>query len=122
LTNPTLGFKDDSNGTLAGDPTDDYQYDLNGNMTQDENKNITYITYNHLNLPVKIYFFNPANTPLLFYGNSYIEYIYDATGTKIKKNVFTVSPANTLATSCSKYVAMRSLQLRIITKKIVFLK
>jgi hypothetical protein len=29
---------------------DHYLYDLNGNLTNDKNKNLT-ITYNHLNLP-----------------------------------------------------------------------
>ncbi|MCK9236222.1 MAG: hypothetical protein M0P09_07920, partial [Acholeplasmataceae bacterium] len=33
---------------------DDYAYDENGNMIKDRNKGITNITYNHLNLPVRI--------------------------------------------------------------------
>ena len=36
----------------------DYQYDVDGNMIQDHNKNITNIVYNHMNLPVKILFAN----------------------------------------------------------------
>ena len=36
LSNSHQGFKDDSNGTLAGDTSDDYLYDSNGNMTKDE--------------------------------------------------------------------------------------
>ena len=56
---------------------DDYSYDLNGNMKKDLNKGITTdITYNHLNLPLKIVF--PT-------GN--IEYLYNATGQKVKKTV-----------------------------------
>jgi hypothetical protein len=39
-------FKD---GTNTG--TDDYSYDANGNLTLDNNKAISSITYNHLNLP-----------------------------------------------------------------------
>ncbi|WP_119791323.1 DUF6443 domain-containing protein [Flavobacterium anhuiense] len=41
-----LGFIDGAN---AGD---DYAYDLNGNMVSDANKNITLITYNHMNLRI----------------------------------------------------------------------
>jgi len=82
LSNSQRGFKDDASGTLAGDPTDDYQYDLNGNMIKDQNKKITYIVYNHLNLP----------TVINFSGGSNIVYTYDATGVKLKKIVEVVSP------------------------------
>jgi RHS repeat-associated protein len=55
-----------------------YEYlDLNGNMTMDRNKGIDLITYNHLNLPKEVFFNN----------DSYIEYTYDAVGTKLKKFV-----------------------------------
>jgi RHS repeat-associated protein len=85
LSNSHQGFKDDSNGTLAGDPSNDYLYDSNGNMTKDENKNITSIVYNHLNLPIKIIF-----------GTGYnIAYTYDATGVKLKKIVTTSSTVST---------------------------
>jgi len=84
LSNSYQGFKDDASGTLASDTIDDYQYDLNGNMTQDQNKNITSIVYNHLNLPTKINFGTGSN----------IVYTYDATGVKLKK-VVTVSPTVT---------------------------
>ncbi|WP_374173029.1 DUF6443 domain-containing protein [Flavobacterium tructae] len=66
-----LGFTDGNN---AGD---DYTYDLNGNMISDANKNITAITYNHLNLPTKITFATTGN----------IVYIYNATGQKLQKIV-----------------------------------
>ncbi len=66
----TSGFKD---GNTTGD---DYFYDGNGNMTVDKNKNITAITYNHLNLPTKIIFTT---------GN--IVYIYTASGQKMQKIV-----------------------------------
>ncbi|WP_459213107.1 DUF6443 domain-containing protein [Aquimarina rhabdastrellae] len=56
----------------------DYEYDVNGNMTIDRNKGITNISYNHLNLPTGI---NIANTE----HNGNITYIYDATGIKQKK-------------------------------------
>ncbi len=67
------GFKD--GGTTIGNI--DYDYDLNGNLTKDDNKNIHSIIYNHLNLPKAI----------LFAGNNKINYIYNAAGTKIQKGV-----------------------------------
>ncbi|QLE02021.1 hypothetical protein HX109_10815 [Galbibacter sp. BG1] len=54
----------------------DYDYDENGNMTEDRNKGITGIAYNHLNLPDKVSF-----------GSGEITYIYDATGMKLRKEV-----------------------------------
>ena len=42
-----------SDGTNTGN---DYAYDLNGNLTSDANKDITNITYNHLNIPTSIIF------------------------------------------------------------------
>jgi RHS repeat-associated protein len=53
----------------------DYEYDLNGNQTVDKNKDITSITYNHLNLPQTITVQNKGS----------IEYVYDAAGYKLKK-------------------------------------
>ncbi|TGD57853.1 RHS repeat domain-containing protein, partial [Flavobacterium humi] len=76
-TNNTNGFKDDSTGT--SDPADDYTYDANGNMTADTNKGITQIVYNHMNLPIKIVFNNNNSTK--------IEYLYNAAGIKLQKNV-----------------------------------
>jgi len=70
-SNKSVGFID---GTNAGD---DYAYDLNGNMVSDANKNITSITYNHLNLPAKITFATTGN----------IVYIYNAAGQKLQKIV-----------------------------------
>ncbi|WP_158596896.1 DUF6443 domain-containing protein [Aquimarina sp. BL5] len=59
---------------------DEYQYDVNGNMTVDHNKGINSITYNYLNLPSAVVIDNAEHT-----GN--ISYIYDATGAKLKKIV-----------------------------------
>ncbi|WP_074410439.1 DUF6443 domain-containing protein [Aquimarina megaterium] len=70
--NTTFGFKDGSN------TNDDFVYDANGNMTQDQNKGITGITYNHLNLPKTVAVNNASH-------NGNITYIYDATGVKLKK-------------------------------------
>ncbi|MFT3794327.1 DUF6443 domain-containing protein [Flavobacterium sp.] len=69
-TNSPKGFKDEPGPV-------DYTYDLSGNMISDANKNIDSIHYNHLNLPTKIYFQN----------GDYIDYIYTATGQKIRKDV-----------------------------------
>jgi len=74
-TNNPQGFKEDSDG--RNDTEDDYAYDDNGSLIKDQNKNITEITYNHLNLTKKITFAT---------GNT-IEYIYNATGQKLEKNV-----------------------------------
>lgn len=46
--------------------TKDFEYDDYGNLVIDRNKDITDITYNHLNLPVKI----------TFGGGEKIEYFY----------------------------------------------
>ncbi|WP_271782409.1 DUF6443 domain-containing protein [Aquimarina algiphila] len=70
--NTTFGFKDGTN------TNDDFTYDDNGNMITDQNKGITGITYNHLNLPKTVSISNAQGT-----GN--ITYIYDATGVKLKK-------------------------------------
>ncbi|MTI24408.1 RHS repeat domain-containing protein, partial [Fulvivirga kasyanovii] len=57
---------------------DDYEYDANGNMTKDRNKEIEAIEYNNLNLPVKV----------LKTDGKYIKYIYDATGVKLAQEVY----------------------------------
>lgn len=75
-SNAPQGFKDDSVGNE--DPEDDYAYDAYGNLKIDQNKKITKIVYNHLNLPTAIYFLN----------GSYIIYLYNANGVKIRKTVF----------------------------------
>ncbi len=67
------GFKDGVNLNV------EYTYDTNGNMLKNLNKNIgtsksNGITYNHLNLPIKVKF-----------NNKTIQYIYDASGTKQRK-------------------------------------
>jgi RHS repeat-associated protein len=65
------GFKD-----VAGSV--DYQYDFNGSMKSDANKALTKISYNHLNLPDTV---KKSST-------EYIVYTYDATGRKLKQQVF----------------------------------
>ncbi|TEB41591.1 RHS repeat-associated core domain-containing protein, partial [Flavobacterium circumlabens] len=70
-SNNTSGFND------FNKTGDDYTYDANGNLITDKNKNITAITYNHLNLPKKITFGTTGT----------IEYIYNAAGQKVQKIV-----------------------------------
>ncbi|NJO01717.1 MAG: hypothetical protein HC880_08515 [Bacteroidia bacterium] len=55
----------------------EYTYDPNGNLRQDNNKGITSISYNHLNLP----------TIIDFGAGNRIEYSYDAAGVKLSKSV-----------------------------------
>ncbi|MBV7532220.1 DUF6443 domain-containing protein [Chitinophaga sp. sic0106] len=72
------------------DETQDYWYDDNGNLTKDNNKNITAISYNYLNLPEIID----------ITGKGSIRYFYDATGKKLRKVVYdnTANPAKTITT------------------------
>ncbi|SHF74702.1 DUF6443 domain-containing protein [Flavobacterium defluvii] len=72
----------------AANTVDDYSYDANGNMTKDNNKNITGITYNNLNLPAQITFATTGN----------IVYLYNAAGQKVQKIVTATSPANVTTT------------------------
>jgi RHS repeat-associated protein len=76
----TDGFKDGINAST------EYTYDLNGNMTTDQNKGVSSITYNHLNLPTKIVM-----------SSGTITYVYNALGQKVSKTVSnsTISPATT---------------------------
>lgn len=68
---PLKGFKySNNNGS--------YTYDANGNLKSDPNKGITNIVYNYLNLPETIFFDNDRR----------IEFIYDATGMKLRKSIY----------------------------------
>lgn len=63
--------------------TEDYKYDVNGNLTMDKNKAIPEngITYNYLNQPETIVVYNePGNVRSIIYQ-------YDALGNKLKKTV-----------------------------------
>jgi RHS repeat-associated protein len=68
----TEGFNNGSNLAI------EYTYDNNGNMKTDTNKNITNISYNHLNLP----------TSITLNGNT-INYTYNALGAKQRKTITT---------------------------------
>jgi len=71
--------------------SDDYAYDPNGNLVSDQNKSITGIIYNYLNLPQQI----------TINGKGTISYTYDASGIKLKKTTVdnTVTPSKTTATT-----------------------
>lgn len=66
-------FKDGANGS-----TDDYVYDDNGNLTTDNNKKASSITYNYLDKPELI----------TITGKGTIKIVYDAEGNKLQK-IFT---------------------------------
>ncbi len=63
-----MDFKD------RADKATEYAYDANGNMTRDKNKRIYFISYNILNLPNEV----------RFYDGHINRYTYDAHGTKLK--------------------------------------
>ncbi|MEN0049551.1 MAG: RHS repeat-associated core domain-containing protein [Bacteroidota bacterium] len=67
----TRGFK-----TIADGDIGQYQYDLNGNMTNDDHKDIV-VGYNYLNLPISV---DKSNEGSLIWS-------YDATGKKLSKQV-----------------------------------
>lgn len=79
----------DAEGFIDANKTDDYSYDTNGNMTVDNNKGITTINYNHLNLPTKITFATTGN----------ITYIYNAAGQKLAKVVNSLLPTAIVTTT-----------------------
>ena len=81
----TDGFKDGANNR------EEYGYDLNGNMTRDENKGISSMVYNHLNLPTRIVIQNGGDFPS-------ISYLYTATGKKVAKTVNSASRHSILYT------------------------
>jgi RHS repeat-associated protein len=68
--------------------TQEYYYDRNGNMYKDENKGISDIQYNYLNLPQKV----------TFNSTNYIDYTYDASGVLLKKRTVKAG-----ATSSTEY-------------------
>ncbi|MEP7373201.1 MAG: DUF6443 domain-containing protein [Chitinophagaceae bacterium] len=79
------------------DAITDYSYDLNGNLTADNNKTISSITYNHLNLP----------SVITLPGKGTVTYSYDAAGNKLKKVTSELASAannNIATTTTTTYV------------------
>ncbi|MFD2919975.1 DUF6443 domain-containing protein [Terrimonas rubra] len=76
----------------------DYAYDNNGNLTTDNNKAISSIAYNHLNLPQTI----------TVTGKGTITYTYDAAGNKLQKTTTetgaTVDGFTTNITTTTTYI------------------
>ncbi len=89
LDNGKLGdFKDGSNGSAV-----DYDYDVNGNLNLDQNKQISAIGYNYLNLPEQI----------TVTGKGSVTYTYDAMGNKLKKT--TVETSATVTYNGANYTS-----------------
>lgn len=82
-----IGFDDsDPNNTpnISTPSTLEYEYDENGNLKKDINKNISDIDYNQLNLPEQISISERGR----------IEYLYDAAGIKLRQKIFPSSGSN----------------------------
>ncbi len=92
--NSDYGFKD------VNISQNDYIYDANGNLTSDVNKDITSITYNHLNLPEQIIITDGFN-------DQFISYIYDANGVKLKKSVSPLAGVTTETSYAGNYVYLK---------------
>jgi len=71
-------FEDNGSKYNPSTSTPEYEYDKNGNLTRDQNKTLSGITYNRLNQPT-----------LLNITWNRIEYTYSATGTKLQKRTYT---------------------------------
>jgi len=73
--NDSTSKQGDLHYNAATKTSTDYSYDGNGSLTQDNNKGISKITYNYLNLPEKVF----------MQGKGTINYVYDASGEKLQK-------------------------------------
>jgi len=72
LTFESNDFRDNGSNQAG-----EYDYDANGNLIKDDNKGITNISYNHINLPVIIEFGTTKK----------IEYLYTAEGAKLQMKI-----------------------------------
>ena len=70
--------------TDLADEDEEYEYDGNGNMTKDLNREITSIEYNSLNLPEQI----------TFYDGTKMKLTYDAAGNKLRAEYWTIGTFN----------------------------
>ncbi|GAB2670617.1 hypothetical protein GCM10027036_25110 [Flavihumibacter cheonanensis] len=103
-------FKVSSNHTQSKTTaTVDYEYDGNGNLVKDLNKDIAVadgsaagtagIVYNYLNLPAQITVRKTAGT-----SRGFIIYTYDAAGNKLRKYTEDISTAGTKVETTTDYV------------------
>ena len=99
-TGNAAGF---SNGASAAN---EYTYDNNGNLTKDNNKGITNIAYNSLNLPSRV----------TFSDGSTIVYTYAADGTKLR-TVHTISGTSTQKDYCANVVYENGVQKMLLTEE-----
>ena len=79
----------------------------NGNLTKDDNKQISLIQYNHLNLPAHIEMYNSDD-----HG---IDYIYDAAGIKLKKTIVNSGNNDIVTNYSGSYVYEGSILQYILT-------
>lgn len=100
-TTTLLGdFKENVNNTST-----DYTYDVNGNMIADNNKQISAITYNHLNLPEQV------TIP----GKGTIIYTYDAMGNKLGKATYDDSlETRTITTYAGSFIYQYRLPVNVV--------
>lgn len=117
--NQLLSVTDVSPGGAAGfadgnSSGEDYAYDANGNLILDQNKAISAITYNYLNLPTEV-IFNPP-PPITSSTIKYIRYSYNAHGTKLSQSYFNASNEELLKTTyLGEFIAINGLFQSILT-------
>ncbi|MCJ8165966.1 DUF6443 domain-containing protein [Pontibacter sp. E15-1] len=83
-TAATHDFEDKGGRKYSAGP--EYGYDKNGNMERDDNKGITKVSYNRLNLPFRVEFEGPVDAAGLSVNR--IEFTYTASGEKLQKKVY----------------------------------
>ena len=85
--------------------TQEYDYDKNGNLTQDLNKDISKIEYNLLNLPLKV----------TFKDGSTFSYIYGGNGAKLK-TIHKIGGTTTTTEYCSNVIYENGTAKRLLTE------
>lgn len=93
--NSTKAALTNNSAQSAFDAVIDYNYDANGNLNLDNNKAISGIIYNYLNLPQMI------TIP----GKGSLTYSYDAAGNKLKKITTDNSTSGKTITTTTTYIA-----------------
>ena len=83
----------------------EYDYDKNGNLTQDLNKDISKIEYNLLNLPLKV----------TFKDGSTFSYIYGGNGAKLK-TIHKIGGTTTTTEYCSNVIYENGIAKRLLTE------